>query len=77
MVNYEIISSQKRHNNCWHCKDRVAGCHSHCEKYAAMVAENKRINDALRIEKLVGYHPYGKSLKTSYFIPKRRFYEDS
>lgn len=77
MVNYEIINSQKRHNHCWHCTDRVAGCHIHCEKYAEMVAENKRFNEAMRIEKLIDYHPYGKSAKTYHFIPKRRFNEDS
>lgn len=21
------------HNHCYHCKDRVVGCHSTCEKY--------------------------------------------
>ncbi len=77
MVNYEIISSQKRHNQCWHCEERVVGCHISCEKYTEMVEENKRINEAMRVEKLVGYHPYGKSLKNSYFIPRRSSYEDS
>ena len=76
MSNYELPSSQTKHNQCWHCTDRVVGCHSSCEKYAEMVADNKRFNDAMRVEKLVGYHPYGKTLKNSYFIPRRKSYEN-
>lgn len=71
-VDYSI--STRKHNQCWHCEERSAGCHSTCEKYAEFVAFNQKLNEAERIEKLIGYHPFGKNGK-SYFIPRRSSYE--
>ena len=31
---------------CKDCNDRVVGCHSDCERYAADVAERRKIHDA-------------------------------
>lgn len=37
-------------NSCYQCKDRVAGCHTNCERYARFAAERKKVRDAVKKE---------------------------
>ena len=43
----------QRYHCCYHCKDRVLGCHSSCETYQKEVAEANRINSKIANERAI------------------------
>lgn len=42
----------QRKGVCYNCKDRVLGCHADCEKYKAEIEERKRMNQAVRKDRI-------------------------
>lgn len=51
-------------NSCYQCKDRVAGCHKDCERYARFAAERKKIR--AMAQKDANYRDYVRDKDTKW-----------